>query len=92
MRQYFFISSILMFSVVLKANTCAEWFSKIKNFKKAECESSCRTAMVDMATYMCRMQCKSLCKQKNEPQINSENFYGLTDDELKFCESNKLIN
>lgn len=46
-----------------------------------------------MSTYMCKNKCEDLCSHsisKNNEKLE-QNFYGLTDDELKFCKDNKLF-
>lgn len=41
---------------------------------------------------MCHNECASLCKKKQKiaDSPDSKNFYGLTDDEIRFCEENKV--
>lgn len=83
LAAFFLVSS-------LKAEICDDWFGKLKIKNKLECESLCRVGMVDMATYMCRQQCDLLCKKSDDKKNVSENFYGLTDNEIEFCKQNKL--
>ena len=58
------------------------------------CESVCRTSLTDMSTYSCPNECDNLCKLLNQSKKDDEkdqlNFYGLTDDEVQFCASNKV--
>lgn len=85
----FFISIVTLFS--LSAHSCDDWFRSLKIKDAKTCESECRIAMVDMSSYMCHQQCDILCKSLGKPHRNDPNFYGLTDDEIKFCSQNKLI-
>jgi len=66
---------------------CDGWFKKLKIANSKDCESLCMTADTDMSSYMCPERCESLCKKKPE---EDENFYGLTEDEVKFCKENKI--
>jgi len=70
------------------AFACEKWFKALNIEKKKDCESICRTSQVDMSSYMCTNQCDILCKGslKNE----AKNYYGLTDDEIKFCKENTI--
>lgn len=68
---------------------CEEWFSSIK-FKK-NCNSECLVAPINMSNFLCHNECEELCEQLN----NTGAFYllkkyGITEEEIHFCESNKL--
>ena len=82
------IITVFLILPTLQASACEEWFNSLKIKKDSECESNCRTVEVDMASYMCNHQCDVLCK--NTPKKPSENYYGLTDDEIKFCKNNPV--
>ncbi len=86
----FLINSSLIIAIFLglPAVACEDWFSSLKIKRDKNCESLCRVAKVDMATYMCHNQCERLCKKTvREPK---ENFYGLTEDEISFCKANPV--
>lgn len=73
------------------AFACEEWFQSLKITDAKKCESKCRTSETDMATYMCPQQCDILCKKIGKPVGKDPNLYGLTDDEVKFCASHKVV-
>lgn len=86
----FFIRSTLVLALFFSfpAFACEDWFNLLKIKKDENCESLCRVAKVDMATYMCHNQCEQLCKKTIiQPK---ENFYGLTEDEIAFCKVNPV--
>jgi len=78
--------SILTFIFIYSSQSlgCDDWFAKLKIENSKNCESLCVIADTDMSTFRCPDRCESLCNQA------SENIYGLTDDEIKFCKENKL--
>lgn len=81
--MYSFILSVIFF-YGSSTFACDEWFANLKIEASKNCETLCATADTDMSTFMCPDRCETLCKQPYE------NIYGLTDDEIKFCKSNKL--
>lgn len=46
------------------------------------------TALTDMSTFTCPQECEKLCA--NLSLEDNKNYYGLTDDEVKFCKENKV--
>ena len=72
------------------AYSCDDWFKSLKIKNQKNCESKCRIAQTDMATYLCPQQCDILCKNLNKSTEKDPNFYGLTDDEVKFCKANPV--
>lgn len=80
--------TIFLFCLVTnRAFACEAWFKKLNIQNSKNCESLCLVADTDMSSYMCPEKCESLCKKK--PEV-TENFYGLTEDEIKFCKENKI--
>lgn len=79
---------LLFLTLNSNADICLDWFDKLKIKNTPNCESSCRTSMVDMSSYLCKQQCDSLCKKPTV--IADTNFYGLTDDEINFCIKNQV--
>lgn len=71
-------------------DVCQDWLNGLKIEKAEDCESECRIGEKDMSTYMCSLQCEQLCKNFGKSSAPEENFYGLTDAELKFCKENKV--
>ncbi len=78
----------LFFTLVstVKADTCDDWFNKLE-LKDKNCVTNCALAAVDMATVSCTLKCDALCKRSKE---DDSNFYGLTSDEIEFCNDNKI--
>ena len=68
---------------------CEDWFKSVKISKN--CLSECLIAPINMSNYLCHNECESLCEQLN----NTSTFYvltkyGITEEEIYLCESNKL--
>jgi hypothetical protein len=82
---------LITFLFIPTVYSCEDWFKSLKINVHKTCESKCRTAQTDMATYLCPQQCDILCKNLGKPLKKDPNFYGLTDDEISFCKNNKLI-
>jgi hypothetical protein len=82
---------LIFFAALSPALACDDWFQNLKITDPKKCESKCRTAQTDMATYLCPQQCDVLCKSIGKPELEDTNLYGLTDDEIKFCSTNKII-
>ena len=91
MRVVLLLFILILALFPLSAQSCDEWFQSLKIKDTKTCESECRIAIVDMSSYMCHQQCDALCKSLEKPSRKDPNFYGLTDDEIKFCSQNKLI-
>ena len=70
---------------------CISWFDKIKIPKGEKCLSSCEVGKIDMSTFICRNDCKDLCKSTDfSTEYSLLKTYGLTDDEIKLCDSSPL--
>ncbi len=86
---FIFIAQVSLFA----NDYCDDWFRDQKIKRDKSCLSKCNTSQTDMSTYMCKNRCADLCSNKRivDTKEVGPNFYGLTDDEIKFCEMNKLI-
>lgn len=95
LMRFVFTVFFLFYLETIFATECQDWFSSLKIKDKKNCESVCATSQTDMATYSCTIECENLCKKLNnkskDKEKNELNFYGLTDEEVKFCSSNKMI-
>ena len=88
--KFAYILPLLFIASHVQADVCQEWLNGLGIKKAEQCESECRIGQKDMSTYMCSLQCEQLCKNFGKPIEPEENFYGLTDAEIKFCKENKL--
>lgn len=88
------MSSIIFLFILLTAklslsSECDLWFSKLKIKDTPTCLSKCLSANTDMSTFMCPNQCSLLCKDE-ENDFTLLKMYGLKEDEIKYCEKNKV--
>ena len=68
---------------------CEDWFNSIKI--KKDCVSECVVAPINMSNYLCHGECDKLCDQLNNTDVYYLlKKYGLTEEEIHLCESNKL--
>ncbi len=84
---------VLFFLLILSryAIACDDWFNDLKIKDIKNCASICRTSPINMSSFSCTGNCDKLCKKLKTPKkIDDSNYYGLTDDEIKFCKENKI--
>lgn len=85
------LAIITFISSIAWANACDQWFLKLKITTHENCLDKCVVAMTDMSSFGCPSQCDSLCKKVTtaDDETDQLNYYGLTNDEVKFCTENK---
>lgn len=71
---------------------CQSWFKENKLKPGPGCVEKCSMAPIDMDSFDCSAKCQDLCNPKDfKLEYSYLRTYGISDEEIKYCESNVAI-